>query len=89
MSVKHPNSYIDHVWRNQRPLGYCHCRIHKGYLNKNLMKKHACLSKGCVFLEKYKEHPYWEKRDGKRKDKKNKKQLQKKYLENLQERSAV
>ena len=61
MSRKHPNCYIDHVWRNKKPIGYCHCRIHKGYLDCKLLKKHQCLNKQCTFLERY-EHPFWEER---------------------------
>lgn len=39
--------------------GYCHCRLHKGYVTVNLMNIHNCLGKSCKCLEKFEEYPYW------------------------------
>lgn len=47
---------------NKTPVGYCHCRAHKGALTVQLMKKHCCLRKNCPMLQKNDEHPYWETR---------------------------
>ena len=46
----------------KQPVGYCHCRAHKGALTVNLMKKHGCLSKCCNCLQKNQDHPYWAER---------------------------
>lgn len=42
-----------------RPIGYCHCDAHIGYVTVELMRKHKCLEKGCTFFEVFKDHPYW------------------------------
>ena len=84
MSKNHPRHYIDHAWRNKKPLGYCHCRLHKGYLDCKLLKKHECLNKQCTFLEKYLEHPYWAQRDFQKQIKKSKRLEFKQKLNSLQ-----
>ncbi|MBQ3794789.1 MAG: hypothetical protein II842_00640 [Butyrivibrio sp.] len=43
-------------------VAYCHCYKHRGGLSKDMMKQHECLKKGCRYLEKYEDHPYWGKK---------------------------
>ena len=40
-------------------VGYCHHKIHKGYLNASIMNEHHCKEKHCPYFEKYEELPYW------------------------------
>lgn len=40
------------------PIGYCHCNIHIGALDKTLVKKHKCIQKKCKYLEKYSEDAF-------------------------------
>ena len=44
-------------------VAYCHFIGHKGGLSKDMLRKHECLRKGCKYLEKYTDHPYWAKRE--------------------------
>lgn len=57
----HPKHYIDRVSRSGKPVGYCHCAKHRGYLNATLIKSHKCVKKNCRWLEKY-NHEYWDKK---------------------------
>lgn len=43
----------------QALVGICHNPIHKGYLSVTLLKKHDCINKGCRYLEKFEDYPYW------------------------------
>lgn len=40
-------------------IGYCHNKIHQGYLTSTSLKEHKCLEKRCTFLQKF-DCPYWE-----------------------------
>lgn len=40
-------------------VGFCYCNAHKGYITKNLLKKHECIEKQCPFLRKFEDYPYW------------------------------
>jgi len=44
------------------PVAYCHYWRHKGFLGKNMMKQHQCLSKECKYLEKIESHSFWKRR---------------------------
>lgn len=46
----------------QNAIAFCHNPNHVGYLNENLMKKHECLEKQCIYLDKFEEKSYWIKR---------------------------
>lgn len=39
--------------------GFCHCKQHKGYISKSLLKTHDCINKKCVFFERVNK-AYWE-----------------------------
>ena len=39
--------------------GYCHYKLHKGYLTKKLLDDHECLKKGCPLLEKFEDREFW------------------------------
>lgn len=54
--------FIDGVWREVDPVGFCICNTHKGFLSTDLLKKHQCLRKQCCFLKRYESHPYWNRR---------------------------
>ena len=43
-------------------IGYCHCKTHKGALNKELAYRHKCIAKKCKYLEKYSEEQ-WRKKE--------------------------
>lgn len=40
-------------------VGYCHYKLHKGYISLNILKDHRCVKKDCPFLEKFEDHAYW------------------------------
>lgn len=40
-------------------IGYCHYKLHKGYLSWKAVKSHDCLGKQCPYLEKYMDKPVW------------------------------
>lgn len=46
----HKNIYKQYI--SQAPVGFCHNKTHKGAITAQLLKKHECLAKGCVFFEK-------------------------------------
>lgn len=51
--------FIDGHQEMEKPVGFCHNKIHKGCLSGKQLHKHKCLQKKCSFLQKYEEHPYW------------------------------
>ena len=40
-------------------VGFCHCEHHKGYLDVSTLQKKECIKKGCRYLHKYYDYPYW------------------------------
>lgn len=42
-----------------RIVGYCHCPLHKGYLDIELLKQHECRKKECSCLQKFEDYPFW------------------------------
>ena len=40
-------------------LGWCQNIIHKGAVNKTIMKEHDCLGKNCPYLERNCQSPFW------------------------------
>ena len=69
--------YINRRVKRESPVGYCHYHLHRGYVDAAIMKEHGCLKKQCKYLQKNKNHPYWEKREERKKlRKKRKKELQ-------------
>lgn len=78
LNSHHGYKYIDGVWRDQLPIGRCHCNSHKGCLNVALMKKHGCLAKKgykkCSFFQKYEGHAYWKMRATQNEQKKGKRE---------------
>ena len=49
-----------HTVRKEKIVGFCKCDKHKGWLTDNLAKSHHCEEKQCVFLQKMKDHEFWE-----------------------------
>ena len=41
-------------------IGWCHNAIHRGALNRSLLKKHDCLGKDCRYLEQNCQCSFWE-----------------------------
>ena len=39
--------------------GYCHNKIHEGYLTKGTMLCHNCIGKICKHFEAFADFPYW------------------------------
>lgn len=55
---------MDGIYRkiNTKALvGKCHNKLHKGYLTVELLRKHQCIEKNCVFIEKFEDYPFWKK----------------------------
>jgi hypothetical protein len=40
-------------------VGFCHCEHHKGYLDVSTLQKKECIKKGCHYLRKFDDYPYW------------------------------
>ena len=57
-NVNLPVHLINNMLSDKIPCGYCHSRIHPGYLSKNLIKSKQRLKKNCTLLEKNPEHQY-------------------------------
>ena len=68
-----PRTYIDHVYRNKKPCGYCHYRLHKGYLTVRMVRTHKCTVKNCRYFEKFNNHRYWIDKEEKKQMKKERK----------------
>lgn len=45
-----------------RAVGYCHYKLHQGYLSEKQLKNHGCLGKQCPHLQKYEQHQFWVRR---------------------------
>ena len=44
---------------SQNAVGYCHYKLHKGFLSWKAVKSHDCLGKQCPYLERYTDRPVW------------------------------
>lgn len=40
-------------------VGWCHCHLHPGAMNKSILEAHNCLEKGCFHLARNDQSPYW------------------------------
>ncbi len=40
-------------------VGWCHHKMHKGAVNKAILKEHDCLGKNCPYLERNCQSPFW------------------------------
>jgi hypothetical protein len=52
-------------------LGYCHNKIHIGYLNHKMIIEHGCTKNNCPYFHKYEDHQFWidkQNRKGKKSD---------------------
>jgi hypothetical protein len=64
-----------------RAVARCHALLHRGYLSKQLVEAHGCITKKCCFLEKL-EHEYWQEfREMERKKKRDRDALVRSTLE--------
>lgn len=70
-------------------IGYCHCALHRGALNKKLLDAHDCLGKNCSYLQKYADRPYWTEREERRAAKAASKDLRRLDREQLAEVKRV
>jgi len=66
----------------------CHNQTHRGYLTKNLVKKHQCVEKECSFFEKQKPE-YWKALERSEQEKKQKRQKIKEESRVIQERHRL
>ena len=39
------------------PCGYCHNRLHKGFVTPQAAKEHGCFTRNCQFFEIFEDHP--------------------------------
>lgn len=60
--VKHrPFHTITHgKIKDRNPVGFCWCKLHRGYLLANHLKKHKCMTRGCVWFQKNEDHPLFQ-----------------------------
>lgn len=68
--------------REDRRIGYCHCKLHEGFISKKLHDEHQCNEKGCHYFEKFEDAPYWKIKEQQKQDRFDGKQL-KKQIEEL------
>lgn len=61
MANREVKYFKEHI-RDTKICGYCHSKVHKGYLSVKMLKKHKCLQKQCPMLERYEDHSYWKQR---------------------------
>jgi hypothetical protein len=83
--------FIDGVCRYVRTadvVGFCHCDVHKGYLNSTLLKKHECIEKNCSFLEKYEGFPFWLQYAAKQREKAERKKAKKSHMKQVDAKQA-
>lgn len=64
------SGYFDGVNRTEKPIGFCHCSLHKGYVSPDLLKKHNCLGRECRYFCRYNDSPYFIDRHRRNKSKK-------------------
>lgn len=68
--------------------GFCHSKLHPGYVSDKLIEEHNCIQKNCKYFEKFPDWPYWtnkKKMSNKKKIKKYVKKLEENYLESLKD----
>ena len=53
------SGYLDGVNRNDKPCGFCHCHLHRGYVSSDLLKKHNCTGRECKYFTRYNDSPYF------------------------------
>ncbi len=53
-------------------IGYCHNFSHLGFVTARILKKHQCMQKGCPYLNRYMDKPYWVEKERIKQDKKRK-----------------
>ena len=63
---------------------YCHCRLHKGYITKQIAQPHDCFKKQCKHLEKFECTEYWERQEVQAKTKADRKRQSKEIAANKQ-----
>lgn len=50
---------IDGIRRSyKRCIGFCNNNIHRGFITKELIPKHKCLERKCIFFDAIEDHPY-------------------------------
>lgn len=73
-SNKKKNPYTDingkYIAQSHR-LGYCHNKIHTGFLNHKQIIEHECTKKNCPYFNKYEDHPFWIEKKKRKEAKKN------------------
>lgn len=50
------------VVKTKTLVGFCCHEKYRGFLTNKLIKSHQCFEKGCPFLKKYEDFPYWQNR---------------------------
>lgn len=69
--------------------GFCHCHIHKGYLDVGLVKSHNCIEKECRYLQKFDDAPYWKHIENKKKIKQQRKDAKKRRQSDIERKQAA
>ena len=58
-------------------VGWCHHNLHKGAVNKSILKDHDCLGKNCPYLERNEQSTFWAAREQEAAEKARQKELKK------------
>lgn len=58
-------------------VGYCWCKLHRGYLTASLLKEHNCIENNCMYFQKFKESQFWRQKEKEKRNRKEKQRLKK------------
>jgi hypothetical protein len=69
-------------------IGYCWCKLHRGYLVVSLLKEHKCIENNCVYFQKFEDAPYWRQKEKEKKTRKEK-QKERKTIEQCEKNLTI
>ena len=70
-------------------IGFCHYSLHRGFITRAVLKTHNCDGKGCHYLEKFEEHPFWIERKRQKDRKKDRKIIAKNAARNKEKKEEA
>ena len=77
-----------HFTTSDKVIARCHLETHRGFLSKNLIQSHGCMSKECPFFERVNQE-YWKSLDKARLKKKQNRLSRKQSIQALNDRDAL
>ena len=69
-------------------VGYCWCKLHRGYLIASLLREHKCIENNCRYFQKFEEAQYWQQKE-KEKQKRKEQQKAKKEIEQFENNITI